>query len=83
MSSMGIGKTAIQNNIRFLKKKAYITRAGSHKTDCWEARQHKSLQQKIQRRMYRPQKLDQNLRIGAWYTKPCIFIAQHNLHGLD
>lgn len=31
MSSMSIGKTVLQNNIRFLKKKAYITRVSSNK----------------------------------------------------
>ena len=34
---IGIGKTAIQNNIAFLKENGYIERVGSNKTGYWRA----------------------------------------------
>ena len=35
MAIIGIGKTAIQNNIAFLKKNGYIERVGSNKNGYW------------------------------------------------
>ena len=37
MVIIGIGKTAIQNNIAFLKKNGYIERVGSNKNGYWRA----------------------------------------------
>ena len=37
MAIIGIGKTAIQNNIAFLKKSGYIERVGSNKNGYWRA----------------------------------------------
>ena len=37
MVIIGIGKTAIQNNIAFLKKNSYIERVGSNKNGYWRA----------------------------------------------
>lgn len=34
--AVGIGKTAIQNNIVVLKKRGYIERVGSNKTGYWK-----------------------------------------------
>ena len=35
MEIIGIGKTAIQNNIAFLKENGYIERVGSNKKGYW------------------------------------------------
>lgn len=35
MSAIGVGKTAIKNNITFLKKNGYIERVGSNKNGYW------------------------------------------------
>ena len=35
MMKIGIGKTAIQNNISYLRKNGYIERVGSNKTGYW------------------------------------------------
>lgn len=35
---LGLGKTSIQNNISFLKKKGYIIRRGSNKLGYWEVK---------------------------------------------
>ena len=37
MAIIGIGKTAIQNNIAFLKKNGCIERVGSNKNGYWKA----------------------------------------------
>ena len=36
MEIAGIGKTAIQNNISFLRKNGYIKRVGSNKNGYWQ-----------------------------------------------
>lgn len=36
MSLIGIGKTAIQNNISFLRKNGYIERVGSNRNGWWK-----------------------------------------------
>ena len=38
MSAIGVGKTAIQNNIAFLKKNGYIERVGSNKNGYWSVK---------------------------------------------
>lgn len=35
MSVIGIGRTAIQNNITFLRENGYIERVGSNKNGYW------------------------------------------------
>jgi len=35
MIIIGIGKTALQNNISFLRKNGFIERVGSNKTGYW------------------------------------------------
>ena len=35
---IGIGITAIENNIKFLKENGYIERVGSNKTGYWEVK---------------------------------------------
>ncbi len=35
MNIIGIGKTALQNNISFLRKNGFIERVGSNKTGYW------------------------------------------------
>ena len=36
MKKLGLGETAIQNNISFLRKNGYIERVGSNKTGYWK-----------------------------------------------
>jgi len=36
---IGIGLTAIENNIRFLKENGYIERVGSNKTGYWKIKE--------------------------------------------
>jgi predicted HTH transcriptional regulator len=36
MDLIGIGETAIQNNISYLKKEGYIQRIGSNKNGYWK-----------------------------------------------
>ena len=36
MQKLGLGRTAIQNNISYLRKKGYIERVGSNKTGYWK-----------------------------------------------
>lgn len=39
MDAVGIGKTAIQNNISYLQKSGYIERIGSNKNGYWKVLQ--------------------------------------------
>lgn len=36
MTLIGIGKTAIQNNVKFLRENGYIQRMGSNKNGYWK-----------------------------------------------
>ena len=39
MSILGIGRTAIQNNITYLRKNGFIERVGSNKTGYWKVKE--------------------------------------------